>query len=192
MNIILLVIILNIFELVILSFSLSMDSFATSLCKGIEYKNNFYKNTIITCIWFSIFQTLMPILGYLLGNIISSTLFRFAYYISFFILLILGINMIKERNNTEKYDSSVNLRIMIILSMSISIDAFSVGISYSLLNMIILLPSILNFVITFITTYFGCVIGSKIGSKYSSSSRTLGGLILISLAIKILLTHLTI
>ena len=181
---------MNIIELIVLSFSLSMDSFATSLCKGIEFNNNLYKSSIITSIWFSIFQTIMPILGYYLGNIISMKLFSVAYYISFFILLFLGISMIREKDDVVQLNDSLGFKIMFLLSVSISMDAFSVGISYALLNLNIILSSILNFSITFITTYIGCILGSKIGSKYSSISKTIGGIILISLGIKILLTHI--
>lgn len=181
---------MNIIELIVLSFSLSMDSFATSLCKGIEFNNNLYKSSITTSIWFSIFQTIMPILGYYLGNIISMKLFSVAYYISFFILLFLGISMIREKDDVVQLNDSLGFKIMFLLSVSISMDAFSVGISYALLNLNIILSSILNFSITFITTYIGCILGSKIGSKYSSISKTIGGIILISLGIKILLTHI--
>lgn len=181
---------MNIIELIVLSFSLSMDSFATSLCKGIEFNNNLYKNSIITSIWFSTFQTIMPILGYYLGNIISMKLFSVAYYISFFILSFLGISMIREKDDVVQLNDSLGFKIMFLLSVSISMDAFSVGISYALLNLNIILSSILNFSITFITTYIGCILGSKIGSKYSSISKTIGGIILISLGIKILLTNI--
>lgn len=181
---------MNIIELIVLSFSLSMDSFATSLCKGIEFNNNLYKSSIITSIWFSIFQTIMPILGYYLGNIISMKLFSIAYYISFFILSFLGISMIREKDDVVQLNDSLGFKIMFLLSVSISMDAFSVGISYALLNLNIILSSILNFSITFITTYIGCILGSKIGSKYSSISKTIGGIILISLGIKILLTNI--
>ena len=181
---------MNIIELIVLSFSLSMDSFATSLCKGIEFNNNLYKSSITTSIWFSIFQTIMPVLGYYLGNIISMKLFSVAYYISFFILSFLGISMIREKDDVVQLNNSLGFKIMFLLSVSISMDAFSVGISYALLNLNIILSSILNFSITFITTYIGCILGSKIGSKYSSISKTIGGIILISLGIKILLTHM--
>lgn len=181
---------MNIIELIVLSFSLSMDSFATSLCKGIEFNNNLYKSSITTSIWFSIFQTIMPILGYYLGNIISMKLFSVAYYISFFILSFLGISMIREKDDVVQLNNSLGFKIMFLLSVSISMDAFSVGISYALLNLNIILSSILNFSITFITTYIGCILGSKIGSKYSSISKTIGGIILISLGIKILLTNI--
>lgn len=181
---------MNIIELIVLSFSLSMDSFATSLCKGIEFNNNLYKSSITTSIWFSIFQTIMPVLGYYLGNIISMKLFSVAYYISFFILSFLGISMIREKDDVVQLNDSLGFKTMFLLSVSISMDAFSVGISYALLNLNIILSSILNFSITFITTYIGCILGSKIGSKYSSISKTIGGIILISLGIKILLTNI--
>lgn len=98
--------------------------------------------------------------------------------------------MIREKDDVVQLNDSLGFKIMFFLSVSISMDAFSVGISYALLNLNIILSSILNFSITFITTYIGCILGSKIGSKYSSISKTIGGIILISLGIKILLTNI--
>ena len=104
---------MNINELIVLSFSLSMDSFATSLCKGIEFNNNLYKSSIITSIWFSIFQRIMPILGYYLGNIISMKLFSVAYYISLFILSFLAISIISEKDDVFQINDSLGYKFMI-------------------------------------------------------------------------------
>lgn len=98
--------------------------------------------------------------------------------------------MIREKDNLVQVNDSLGFKIMFLLSISISMDAFSVGISYALLNLNIVLSSILNFSITFITTYIGCTLGSIIGDKYSSFSKVIGGIILISLGIKILITNI--
>lgn len=98
--------------------------------------------------------------------------------------------MIREKDEMVKLNDSLCFKIMFLLSISISMDAFSVGISYALLNLNIVLSSFLNFSITFITTYIGCILGAKIGYKYSSISKFIGGIILISLGIKILITNI--
>lgn len=98
--------------------------------------------------------------------------------------------MIKEKDENVHLNNSLCFKIMFLLSISISMDAFSVGISYALLNLNVVLSSIFNFSITFITTYIGCTLGSKIGDKYSSFSKVIGGIILISLGIKILITNI--
>lgn len=178
---------MNIIELLVISLSLCMDSFATSVCKGLEVNDNIIKKSFIVALLFAFFQTLMPILGYFFGSIVSSSLMSIGYLISFLILLFLGVSMIKESEETIL--GGFKPKVMTFLAISVSIDAFVVGITYSLLNINIIIPSIFNYVITFITTIVGVNIGYKFGKCLNKSAKVIGGLILISLGVKVLLSH---
>lgn len=179
---------MNILEIIIVSLSLSMDSFATSICKGMDLNNNKRKESLIISIWFSIFQTMMPILGYFLSNIFYQYLYKIDHFIALIILCYLGISMIISKEEIKS--NKTNFIMMFILSLSISIDAFTIGITYSFLNINILIPSICNFIITFITSFIGVLLGNFFGKKIGEKAKILGGLVLISLGIKIFLTHL--
>ena len=180
---------MNIIELLVISLSLCMDSFATSVCKGLEVNDNIIKKSFIVALLFAFFQTLMPILGYFFGSIISSSLMSIVYLISFLILLFLGVSMIKESESEETILGGFKPKVMTLLAISVSIDAFVVGITYSLLNINIIIPSIFNYVITFITTIVGVNIGYKFGKCLNKSAKVIGGLILISLGVTVLLSH---
>lgn len=91
------------------------------------------------------------------------------------------------KENEVEVNDSLLLKDIIILSISVSIDAASVGVTFSCLNTDIILPLISIFITTFITSVIGVILGHIVGNKYNHISKIIGGLILISIGIKILL-----
>lgn len=179
---------MNNYELVVLAISLSMDSFSTALCEGISFKKIELKNILLISFMFALFQSLMPFLGYLFGYLMSSIVFSIGHILSFFIFIFLGIGLLKKSNSEEELDNSISFKSLIFLSIAISIDAFSVGITFVNLNVNIIMSLIMIFLVTFITTMIGVMIGNKCGSYLKNISLKFGGLILIALGIKVLLT----
>ena len=55
---------MDILELILIGFSLAMDAFAVSLCKGLSFKTMNYKKATIIAIYFGFFQSLMPMIGF--------------------------------------------------------------------------------------------------------------------------------
>lgn len=179
---------MNNYELVVLAISLSMDSFSTALCEGIELNKINIKNVLLISVMFSVFQSLMPFLGYLFGYLMSSIVFKLGHILSFFIFLYLGISLIKKSNSDDNVNTHFNLKSVILLSIAISIDAFSVGITFVNLNVNLFYALIIIFIVTFITTMIGILIGNKFGNYLKTIALKFGGLILISLGIKVLLS----
>lgn len=184
---------MDILELLLIGFSLAMDAFSVSLCKGLSFK---YKNKIkslIIAIYFGSFQSLMPLIGFLLGANFQNTITNIDHYIVFFLLSIIGINMIIEtKNETCEIDDKVNFKIMLPLALATSVDALAVGISFAFLKVNILKAITIIGIITFILSFIGVEIGRICGSKTKTQSQIAGGMILILLGIKILLEHLNV
>lgn len=183
---------MKIFDLILISIALAMDAFSVSICKGLSLKDNFKRNTFFIAISFSIFQVLMPILGYFLGNNLNSYFTKFNKLIAFILLFIIGFNMIKESNNNDKLNSKLSFKELLILSIATSIDAFAVGLTFSLFKVNLTIASLLIGIITFILSYIGVLIGKVIGDKYEKTSEILGGIILIIMSLKFLLEHFNI
>ena len=76
--------------------------------------------------------------------------------------------------------------------MGTSIDAFSIGITFSLFRVNLILACFFIGIITFILCFIGVLVGKIIGSKYEKISEILGGVILIIMSLKFLLEHLNI
>ena len=83
-------------ELFLIAVGLSMDAFAIAICKGLSVQQLRLKHMVITGLWFGGSQAVMPLIGYFLGSSFYSLISGIDHWISFGLLLIIGINMIRE------------------------------------------------------------------------------------------------
>lgn len=175
-------------EIIIIAIGLSMDAFAVAISKGLELKKANLISCIITGIYFGFFQALMPCLGYSVGKIFGEFVSKYSGIITFAILAIIGINMIKESlKNEEKIDADLSFLNMCMLGIATSIDAFATGVTLSFFDINILIASSIIGSITFAISFIGVKIGNIFGARFNNYAKTLGGLILIAIAIKSLL-----
>lgn len=183
---------MKLIELILLSFGLAADAFVVSVCKGLTIKEINLKKYIIVGLYFGLFQALMPLLGYILGNTFTDIIISINHYISFGLLVIIGINMIKEVRNKDEEENTdkIDFKTMFPLAIATSIDALAVGITFSFLKVNIFSAITLIGLITFIISFIGVAIGNKIGNKINNTAKIIGGIILILIGIKILLEHL--
>ena len=185
-------------ELLLLAVGLSMDAFAVSVCKGLSVKKATVGQGVICGGWFGGFQALMPLLGYLLASMFAEAIAAFDHCIAFGLLVIIGINMLKEafepcgcRECQEQSDADFSAKSMFVMAVATSIDALAVGISLKMAGDVnILLAVALIGVITFVLSVLGVKIGNVFGSRFEKKAQVAGGAILIILGLKILLEHL--
>ena len=173
---------MSLVELFILAVGLSMDAFAVSICKGLSLGKITKKHMAIAGAWFGGFQALMPLIGYFLGSFFADMITKYAHWIAFVLLIIIGGNMIK--------DACMDAKEMFLLAIATSIDALAVGVTFAFLKVQIV-PAV-SFIgsVTFVCSAIGVKIGSIFGSKYRSKSEFCGGMILILIGLKILLNGL--
>ena len=179
---------MSLVELFILAVGLSMDAFAVSICKGLSLGKISKKHMAIAGAWFGGFQALMPLIGYFLGSFFADMITKYAHWIAFILLVIIGGNMIKEAlGEEEKVDASMGAREMFLLAIATSIDALAVGVTFTFLKVAIV-PAV-SFIgcVTFVCSALGVKIGSIFGSKYRSKAELCGGIILILIGLKIIL-----
>ena len=182
---------MSLVELFILAVGLSMDAFAVSICKGLSLGKITKKHMAIAGAWFGSFQALMPLIGYFLGSFFADMITKYAHWIAFVLLIIIGGNMIKEAmGEDEKVDACMDAKEMFLLAIATSIDALAVGVTFAFLKVQIV-PAV-SFIgsVTFVCSAIGVKIGSIFGSKYRSKSEFCGGVILILIGLKILLNGL--
>ena len=186
-------IIMDFISTLLIAIALAMDAFSVSLTKGFTLK----KITKSQILWFGIFfggfQALMPVLGWLGGIQLEWVITTFAPWIAFILLLLIGLNMIRESfssEESEKNSDNFSFKELTLLAIATSIDAFAVGITYAVLKTDILIPIIMIGVVAFIFTIIGLYLGKKIGNYFGDKFEILGGAILILLGFKILLEGL--
>jgi len=79
---------------------------------------------------------------------------------------------------------------LFLLSIATSIDAMAVGLSFAMIKVKIIQPSILIGLITFVVSMIGYYLGKAVGSRIKIELDIVGGLVLIGIGIKILASHL--
>lgn len=136
----------------------------------------------------------MPLLGWLVGLALSDFIMSVDHWIAFSLLSLIGIRMIYESITTEVSEARtdpIGLYALLILSISTSIDALAVGVSFALLGIPISIPMVIIGTVTFSLSFFGVFIGNRFGRLLGNKLEILGGLILIGIGTKILIEHLT-
>lgn len=182
---------MSLWELFIIAVGLSMDAFAISICKGLSVQRISLRHAACAGLWFGGFQALMPLLGWLLGARFQAAIEQFDHWIAFALLVILGINMIREaRGEEECVDGSFAWKVMLPMAVATSIDALAVGVTFAFLQVNIVPAVIFIGLTTFLFSAVGVRLGSVFGQRYQKAAQIFGGAILILMGLKILLEHL--
>ena len=107
-------------------------------------------------------------------------------------LAVIGANMILEAlsDKEEGIDDSLGFAVMLFLAVATSIDALAVGISLAMEGGDILLPSAVIGIVTLLISMAGVYIGGVFGDRFGRNAEILGGIILIGIGTKFLLTGL--
>lgn len=178
-------------EILLISLGLSMDAFSVAICKGLSINNIKWKTCIKIGTYFGLFQAVMPLLGYTLGTNFKDVIVAFDHWITFILLLLIGVNMVKGAyDKEEELTNETSPKIMIPLALATSIDALAVGVTFAFLKVKLLKSILMIGAVTLILTTIGTNLGNKFGTKYKNKSQILGGIILIVIGLKTLIEHL--
>ena len=178
---------------VLFGIGLAMDAFSVSLANGLHEPAMPVPRVLLIAGTFGIFQTVMPLLGWLCVHTIAETfqsMQRFIPWIALILLLFIGIRMILEGIH-EKAEEPKSLRggSLLIQGIATSIDALSVGFTIAEYTLVFaLIESLIIGVVTFGLCTLGIRLGKTIGTKLSGKSTIVGGIILILIGIEIFIS----
>ncbi len=176
-----------------IAIGLSFDTFAVSLSYGVLKSKLLFFQAVRIAIVLAIFQGGLAIAGYFMGYLISEELSFIDHWIALGLLTFLGTKMIidgiKRKSGSDPKDYSKTLTLYTI-AITTSIDAFAVGISFALLNISIWLPGIIIAIVTFLASMTAIRIGKSAGERLGQNVEIIGGIILVSIGIKIFLEHI--
>jgi putative Mn2+ efflux pump MntP len=179
-------------ELLLIAIGLSFDTFAVSVSTGLTISQIKFWQAIRIAIVLAVFQVLMPFFGWLGGTQVERYIRNYDHWIAFGLLSILGIKMIVEtfKNAEEKKFNPLLLSVLIVMAIATSIDALVVGISFAILNTNIYFAISVIGAVTFLVAMIGMLLGKNVNGKFGKKAQIIGGLILIGIGLKILLSHL--
>lgn len=192
-------------ELIVLSVALGTDLFSVAIPIGM----NRVRLPIIlrAAAVFAVFHIIMILTGYhaghWLGNMVehvgsyhinasSALVENWASGLGAVVLAGLGAYMIKERLSTDEPGEvkSHPLRgfTLIMLAISVSIDALAAGFSMGMMDVDLFKLSLILGVVIFLIATVGLGLGRRMGRYIGSRSEVVGGLVLILLGVHVLWT----
>ena len=170
-----------------------MDAFAVSITNGLTLKPFRLRYALWMGLYFGGFQFLMPLVGCLLGSTVSRYVNAFGPYISFFLLCFIGGRMVfdnlRPAENEDGGMAELSHARLLVMAVATSIDALAVGVTFAFMEDIRLIPSCLLIgCTTFVISFAGAVLGSRIPGISGKRAGILGGLVLIAIGVRLLVT----
>ena len=209
----------TIIQIILFGIALSMDAFAVSVIDGLIYVDMNKKRTIFIAASFAIMQAIMPLIGFWLielinviagnsgGEAAKDIISTIVTWISFALLLFIGIKMIIEailemrKPVEEKTPQKFSVKKVLIMSVATSIDALATGVAFHSQNQAgipisntstiwlhVCIIMVITFAISLCGVIFGNLIEKLFKGKYEITS-IVGGSILVILAIWIVCSH---
>ena len=176
----------------LIALSMAMDAFAVSMCSGVKIGPG-PRPAFRIAFHFGLFQALLPILGWLFGNTIEPLVRNFDHWLAFGLLAFVGIRMIRSglsKDEEEIVKDPSRGWTMVMLSIAVSIDALAVGLSLGVLGVTIWTPALVIGLVTGALSLIGLRVGNGFGKRYGKPVEVFGGLVLIGIGVRIVLSHL--
>jgi len=176
-----------------IALGLSFDTFAVSLSYGVIRSKILFMEAARIAFVLALFQGGLTVAGYFLGSIISNSLKAADHWIALGLLSFLGIKMLieglkkTEERGSKDFSSTV---VLLTIAVGTSIDAFAVGISFAILDVMIWKAGLLIGIVTFFASMTAIRIGKSAGERLGNKVEIIGGLILVAIGIKIFLEHM--
>lgn len=174
---------MNFILVLIIAVSLSMDAFSLALAYGTV---GIKKSKIITLsLIVALFHFFMPLLGLFLGSFIIKTFSINTNFLTFLVLVFIGIQMIIE-NIKENNVSEINIGNILFFAFAVSIDSFVVGIGLSSLTNYYIISLLLFALFSGLFTFIGLKLGNYLNILIGKIAPILGGVLLVILGISYL------
>ena len=190
---------ISVFDLFLLSVALAMDCFTVSIVSGVILRRGFSAAVLRMAVLFGLFQAAMPLIGWLGIAYFSHYLEAVDHWIAFGLLTFVGGKMIKESFDDDDEHQSFNprlLRTQLLLAVATSIDALAIGISMACIGYDhisqLTLPLLMIGVVSLLFSLTGYQLGVRFGRVIARRLKPelLGGLVLVFIAVKVLVSHL--
>ncbi|SHE97337.1 Putative Mn2+ efflux pump MntP [Seinonella peptonophila] len=163
-----------------LAVALAMDAFSLGLALGTRQLT--LRRMLFVCLLVGAFHVVMPFLGMLIGSVLSHAMKGIATLVGGGVLCFLGAKMI-----WQEPDETIQLHTlgqMILLTITVSLDSLSAGLSLGLFATDQGLALLLFGLSSALLTAMGISIGRLAGFWLGHYGETFGGILLIVLGMK--------
>jgi len=180
-------------SVLLIALGLAMDAFAVALGVGTTRANVWFRPGFRLAFHFGLFQFMMPVIGWAAGTTVVRFIASYDHWIAFGLLAYVGGKMIKESFEQGEIQTGADPTrswTLVMLAVATSIDALAVGLSLAMLQVHILYPSVVIGVVAAAMTALGLVLGRRLGVQFGKRMALVGGLILIGIGLRVVVTHL--
>jgi len=181
-------------EILAIAVGLAMDAFAVSLAGGAGGRLRSPRPAVRLAFHLGLFQFMMPVIGWYVGSRAAPMIESVDHWVAFALLALVGGRMVRsglrpDEDHSPMPDPSKGWN-LVALSFATSIDALAVGLSLAMIGVAIWQPSVIIGVVTAVLSLIGIAVGGRVGRRFGPTVEILGGLILLGIGIRIVVTHL--
>ena len=184
---------MSLWVIIAIAVGLGMDAFAVSLAAGLAIERVTGRHVFRAAFHFGLFQFMMPVAGWFAGRTVAGYVAAYGYWAAFALLCLIGLKMLWDAGAGDRRrpprDPTRGWS-LVVLSVATSLDALVVGLSMALMGVSIWLPSIVTGLVAGAMSFVGIGLGSRLGRGTGRWAERAGGVILIGIGIRILVSHL--
>ncbi|MCR4604257.1 MAG: manganese efflux pump [Prevotella sp.] len=191
---------MNLLDIILLALSLAMDCFTVSIVSGAILRQWQRPTIFRIAFFFGFFQALMPLLGWLVMRLFATHVETYGHWIAFLLLLFVGGRMVWETFSDQSDEhhafNPCQLITQLLLAVATSIDALAVGAGMAVTGYdsmaLLTWPLVIIGLVSLLLSLLGHWLGIRFGRIACRKLRPelLGGIILILIGLKVLLSGL--
>lgn len=171
--------------LIIMAFALGLDAFSVSLGMGmirLRLKQILYIGMIIGA-----FHVVMPLMGILIGKLLSEKFGSVAVIAGGILLMGLGFHIIYSSLFGEEDSKAVPSGFgLYLFAFSVSLDSFSIGLSLGIYGARTWVAVLIFGIVSTLLTWAGLLLGRRVKMMLGTYGEVLGGSILVGFGLKLL------
>jgi manganese efflux pump family protein len=180
-------------ELLLIALSLAVDCFAVAVSGSIT-QGRFSRGQL----WrlagaFGGAQFLMNLAGWFAGRTVVEFIAAYDHWVAFVLLAIVGGRMIWEFFKADGGQKGADITrgwLLVTMALATSLDSLAVGLSFAFIDVNVWAASITIGVVALVVALVGGLLGAKLGELFGRWARLAGGIVLIGIGLRILITHL--
>lgn len=183
----------------LLAVGLAMDATAAAAARGaVPTANGRVRGALRIALTFGGFQAAMPLAGWLIGERFGPLVAAWDHWIAFALLTAIGLKMAFEglrgvpgEEAAGPAGDAVAWRVLLVLAVATSIDAFAAGLTLPLLGAPIAASLAIIFAVTALMSGAAFLLGSRLARGTGRWIEVVGAVLLIGVGVRILASHLS-
>lgn len=180
--------------LLVLAVSVGMDGMTAAIAVGLTIRSRRWSVLIYTAAWFALAHAVMPLIGWLTVGMVADALEQISGILIFLTLTLLGLYRLRQTFRPEPVASGSQH--LILTAMATGMDAMTVGVTMALSPPTGLLAHPcgglvgcgVTAAVAFVLCLLGVSLGSRLGERFGRAAMCTGGVLLILLGLRALLT----